>query len=91
MGAAGLSPFYPQNLCQSQPAFRAQDAIGDGYPPYRQPAIPQLIHMRIVEQLSVYIAPLVARLPETSPIPDPEYTGSPHRPGLSPGFGKAVT
>ena len=58
---------------------------------YRRPAILQLIHMRIVQQLSVHKAPPVARVPETAPIPDPEHTGSPHRPGPSPGFGKAVT
>ena len=58
---------------------------------YRQPVILQLIHMRIFQQLSVHKAPPVVRVPETSPIPDPEHTGSPHRPGPSPEFGKAVT
>ena len=34
---------------------------------------------------------VVARVPETSPTPDSEHTGSPHRPRPSSGFGKAVT
>ena len=69
------------------------DAGRDARPvsPYQQPGCLQLIHMRIFQQPSVRKAPPVARVPETSPIPDPEHTGSPHRPGPSPGFGKAVT
>ena len=46
----------------------------DGFSRYRRLDIPQLIHMRIVQQPSVHKAPPVARVPETSPIPDPEHT-----------------